>query len=452
MSYLKSAPFRILRLKQKLLSKLIVYCASLLFLIWVIPETIALRNVLLVIGGLLSVLIFIVNFSKVKLNVLLLTPSFILFLWALIHYLFFSLNKTLEMQELSGLWVRTFFGALFAVGLAISISKSISLRNVLFIAFFSTPIINILAYLYWSYHLGYFILPNEFVRLLFTKVETAYFGTLSAALAFGFIFSEYKKYDSTNFIKLVPYIVGIMISLISASLSDSRTGIALTLMITITTMLLFLKNIFIRKFGNIYLNFAIVTLLVVLVSGWWNVTQPLTQRKWDLNFIADGKEGFDVVNNTQWQFGEGLVLTPINDLGNHSVSSTYYRIAWATVGLKLIGSYPTGYGSINRSFSGLLDYGKIYHENSGQTHSGLIDFGLAFGFPGLIILFATIFFILFIGLKRADVLNCIAISLTIFISGLFIVSELCWKQYFESLIFIYTFCLAIVTFRNLRND
>ena len=146
MSYLKSAPFRILRLKQKLLSKLIVYCASLLFLIWVIPETIALRNVLLVIGGLLSVLIFIVNFSKVKLNVLLLTPSFILFLWALIHYLFFSLNKTLEMQELSGLWVRTFFGALFAVGLAISISKSISLRNVLFIAFFSTPIINILAW------------------------------------------------------------------------------------------------------------------------------------------------------------------------------------------------------------------------------------------------------------------------------------------------------------------
>ena len=112
-----------------------------------------------------------------------------LFIWVLIHYTFFSLNPELELSEIKGLWIRSLVGAIAAVGLGIAIVKYSRLRLYFYIALFSTPFINVVSYCWASYLNHGLVNPNDFVRFLFAKIETAYFGAIAAAVATGNLIS-----------------------------------------------------------------------------------------------------------------------------------------------------------------------------------------------------------------------------------------------------------------------
>jgi len=97
----------------------------------------------------------------------------------------FSLNPELEVSELSGLWMRTFIGAIAGIGLAIALVKFSAVRKCFYEFLFSTPIINLLAYGYASYIKGPLLSSDQFIWFLFTKIETAYFGCMAASIAVG---------------------------------------------------------------------------------------------------------------------------------------------------------------------------------------------------------------------------------------------------------------------------
>ena len=97
----------------------------------------------------------------------------------------FSLNPELEVSELSGLWMRTFIGAIAGIGLAIALVKFSAVRKCFYVFLFSTPIINLLAYGYASYIKGALLSSDQFIWFLFTKIETAYFGCIAASIAVG---------------------------------------------------------------------------------------------------------------------------------------------------------------------------------------------------------------------------------------------------------------------------
>lgn len=102
-----------------------------LLIAWVIPNTIALRHLLLVIGCLSAIGLIQGNlgyFKNAKFRTFPLACILGLFSWVIIHYTFYSLNPELELSELKGLWMRSFLGAITAVGLGIAIVKYSRLR------------------------------------------------------------------------------------------------------------------------------------------------------------------------------------------------------------------------------------------------------------------------------------------------------------------------------------
>lgn len=118
------------------------------------------------------------------------------------------------------------------------------------------------------------------------------------------------------------------------------------------------------------------------------------------------------------------------------------------VGVRLIKDFPLGYGSINRSFKGLQEYVQVPHEHEGQVHSGWIDFGLAFGIPGLLLIFTSMLSIIYFGFRSKSpvALPWVIVCLAYIPFGL--IAEITWKQYFEATIFFLTVGSTVVILTN----
>ena len=163
-----------MKITEKHLEVFSILSVCTLLFIWVLPNTIALRNILLVMGGFAGLFLIGRNWVIFKRYSIQAIPLYLvlgLFLWVLVHSAFFSLNRDLELSEVKSLWLRAFAGFLMAIGLGISLHKNKHLRGFFFFSLFFVPIINLLAYCYASYFNSGLIKPNEFVRFLFVKIE-----------------------------------------------------------------------------------------------------------------------------------------------------------------------------------------------------------------------------------------------------------------------------------------
>jgi len=419
-----------------------------LLLIWVLPNTIALRHLLLLIGCFSAIGLIKKNWSQfMRINIYFLPLFFLLglFIWVLIHLTFFSLNPELEVSELSGLWMRTFIGAIAGIGLAIALVKLSAVRKCFYVFLFSTPIINLLAYGYASYIKGALLSSDQFIWFLFTKIETAYFGCIAASIAVGNLIVLLKDpyWRNSQSSKFIFWLSGLLIVLLSAFIVGTKNGLAIVLGLCLLLVMTIIYNALKRFDKRKFLDLLIALSIICVLSLIWGQHKAQPNKGWGA-ILADFKVGVDIDGNKQWQKLEGSIPTPINEFGNNAISSTYSRTAWATVGVRLIGLYPLGYGSINSSFVGLLNEAKIEHENQGQTHSGWIDFGLAFGIPGLVLIFSIMLSIAYLGLKsRSSIaLPWVIVCLALMPFGL--IAEITWKQYFEATIFFLSLGATIV--------
>ncbi|MBU3625114.1 O-antigen ligase family protein [Polynucleobacter sp. JS-Safj-400b-B2] len=418
-----------------------------LLFIWVAPNTIALRHVLLVAGCLSAIGLIRYNWDILKIAGSRLLPLLCigsLFFWVLIHYTFFSLNPELELSEIKGLWMRSLLGSVAAVGLGIAIMNDSRLRLYLYIALFFTPFINMASYCWASYLNHGLVKPNDFVRFLFTKIETAYFGAIAAAVATGnLILLMRGRIDKAKTVQIVLWLLGLVLVLVSALVSSTKNGIAIALALCVLLAIVVVINSILHRGGSKMLSCAILVVIVVLSAGIWEGHKSLASRGWDSVF-QDAALGLDIDTNKQWQKREGSVPAPLNSRGVEAALNTYSRFAYAAVGIRLISQYPLGYGSINRSFNGLQDQAQIPHEHVGQVHSGWIDFGLAFGIPGLVLIFSSMFSIIYFGLKSKSsvVLPWVIVCLAFIPFGL--IAEITWKQYFEATLFFMTLSATMV--------
>lgn len=420
-----------------------------LLFIWVIPNTIALRHLLLVAGCLSAIGIIRYNWTRLKSVDTRFLPLFCifgLFAWVLVHYAFFSLNPELELSEIKGLWMRSLVGAIAAVGLGIAIVKYAKLRLYFYLALFSTPAINVFAYCRASYLNHGFIKPNEFVFFLFAKIETAYFGAIAAAVATGnLIHLMAGKIDRVKMLQIIYWLIGLALVLVSALVSSTKNGIAIALGLCAFLAAVVVINSMHLKGGSKILSTIVVMAILVLSAGVWEGHKTLAYRGWDTVF-QDAALGIDIDGNKQWQMNEGTVPMPLNSLGKPAAINTYTRFAYAAVGVRLIGQYPMGYGSINNSFEGLQNLAQIYHQHDRQVHSGWIDFGLAFGVPGLVLIFSCLLSTIYFGLKSKSsiALPWVIVCLAFIPFGL--IAEISYKQYFEATIFFLTLGSTVIIF------
>ncbi len=432
------------------LAKISVASVCALLWIWVLPNTIALRHLLLGIGFIAGAFIIKSNwtllssFSPSKIPLILVSS---LFIWVGIHYFFFSLNPELELSEIGGLWIRTFAGFVMAIGFGISLCRHENLRKYFYFSIFAVPIINVSAFLYSSYLQGSFISAlNSFIFFIFAKIETAYFGGIAIAIAVAnLIYILYRKRGKTSILQITLYFLGITVALLSAFLSNTKNGIAIglgmcgILMLTISFQVLL-------NFKCLKKSSLLVGMLsIVLVTLVWQAHKSHASDGWSTIF-EDVKVSIDIDKNTQWQHREGTVPAPMNSLGVPAAMNTYSRFSYIAVGTRLIGQYPLGYGSVNRSFNGMQDHAKIYHEHTGQVHSGWVDFGLAFGLPGLCLIFFALIFIIYFGATDNSELSLNALMICLMIIPFGFIAEISYKQYFEATIFFIVLASTLVAF------
>jgi hypothetical protein len=428
---------------------LCVLCSSILLCIWVIPETIALRNIILILGFFSSLFVIKQNWSIFKNARTKLAPLLILstlFLWVGIHYLFFSLNPDLELQEILSLWARTFLGFVLAVGLAISMRKNSALLAFFYVAIFSTSIINLGSYVYASYLNSSFLKPGMVLSFLFNKIETAYFGAIAGSVAVGNLIALLTcPLKKENILQVVFYLIGFVLILTSAILSNTKNGVAILGLLFIMFLAVILVHYLLRSQSFKVINIVAIAFIVVFTGVAIKYHKETAAHGWSTIF-HDVAVAIDIDGNRQWQKKEGSVQAPLNSLGQPAALNTYSRAAWATVGVRLIGEYPFGYGSVNQSFVGLQKLEGILNENTGQTHSGWVDFGMAFGIPGLVIIFATLLTTIYFGIIDRRNSNLIPVLICLILMPFCLIAEMSYKQYFESLIFFIALSCSMVAF------
>lgn len=425
-----------------------------LICIWVIPNTIALRHLFLA-GGFLSAAGLIPynwgRLRQVDTSYLPLFSILALFVWVLIHYTFFSLNPQLELSEFKGLWLRSIVGVIAAIGLGIAIVKYSKLRLYFYIALFSTPAINMLAYCWASYLSNSLLKPPDFYGFLFKKIETAYFGAIAAAVAVGNLITLMStKLEKPRLMYILFWLSGLMLVLVSDLVSSTKNGIAIALGLCALLAVIVAINSIRSQGHSKVIPITILVIITLLSIGIWEGHKSSAYRGWDTVF-QDAALGVDIDVNKQWQKGEGTVPMPINSSGVPAATNTYIRFAYAAVGLRLIAKYPLGYGSINHSFKGLQELASIPHEHGGQVHSGWIDLGLAYGVPGLILMFTTLLLNIYFGLKSKSsvALPWAIVCLALIPFGL--IAEITYKQYFEATIFFASLTATIIILEKQKN-
>jgi hypothetical protein len=429
-----------------------------LLIIFVLPETIALRHLLLVTGMLSSLAIiyrtqFFSGRQWRELTPLILLSS--LFIWALVHFCFFSLNPALELKEIKSLWARSLMGVITAIGLSIILRLNVQLRPPFYIALLAVSLINLGAYFwmsanFWiSYGFERLLTPKEFIQpFLFKKIEAAFFGVIAISIACAnIIYLTSKVFDTRRLLYIFFWIIGITVAGLSSLVANSKNGIASALILCLLMALILVYLAIYQKESTKTNTTILALIIIVLTFGGWKLHIQSASQGWG-SLLDDIKISSKIDQHNFWRFngqhwnkviGEEI---PKNSKGETVAGNTYERVAWAVMGLRLIAQHPMGYGSINQSFVGLLDHAKIKQELESQTHSGWIDFGLAFGLPGLLILFLTFASIVFFGLVKRDQFGLIGAWLAIGLMPFGLIAEISYKHNFEILLFFISFAAA----------
>jgi len=423
----------------------ILYCFTVALLaLWAIPGTIAIRHFLLLFGFIFSCLFLLKNWNLVKVKSAFPIYIFLtLFIWVIAHYLWIGVDQIVQFKELKSLWIRVFAAVTMAIACGIFIQQSQKPKKLLFLAFYTIPIFTILHYFYGSFKSNHFLLPNNFVgQYLINKINVAFMAVIGVSVSVAILIYGYMNKKSSNNRDVKWPFIGILICLVSAILASSKNGIGISVILLFLAIVYGLSLGFLRKsLKQFYWKPISVILVIIFLAGVFH--SRFAAPGWS-HLIGDIQISVQIEKYQNWKDTPKLGFPQRPD-GSFVAGNTYERFAWGTKGIELIQKYPLGYGTINQgSFKHLLIRDGIPYPNNDQTHSGWIDFGMAFGIPGLLILFATLLSINICALKKKDSYSMLATWLSIAIFLACWVQEVSFKHTFEIWMFLIAFACALV--------
>ncbi len=117
-----------------------------------------------------------------------------------------------------------------------------------------------------------------------------------------------------------------------------------------------------------------------------SIMAGLIQGRWD-GAVESVRYGIAIDKNKNWMLTENEAADESSRLPEHINHSFYARAAWGNVGLRGLAEHPLGRGYGSNAF------GRYLAERYGiqgaiSSHSGWLDFALANGIPGLVLLLA----------------------------------------------------------------
>ena len=427
------------------------FCFSILFAIWILPETILVRHICLVLGGLLSLYVIMRNrsllFMRASLPIYLLLA---LFIWVILHLFLLSRDPDLQWLEFTTIWKRTFIGFIFALGMGISIASQFLYRAQeskqtwwIFYIGLALP-----TSIYWLKFFASYLTQHDLLTapdfLLLHYASSKYYIHKSSYVFFclplltvslGRIFQMLKKKEIRKS-ELAIYLISIGAALFNFIVEKDRNGEIYSLFFLLVFFALLAKD---HVFAS-SLKSKLIGLIIFLIPVVIGFHQLKGNEYWS-NLLSDAKIAIQIDRYDNWKDTPTKGL-PINDQGKMLTGSNYERFAWMHVALRLVSENPVGYGLVERSF-GYLSLERWPDSTLTQSHSGWLDFTLGLGIPAsFLLLLASV--LTWVRAKQQNLpwkaFGRWGISALLL---LMCTTEVSQRVYIDALVFMITLCAAM---------
>jgi hypothetical protein len=410
-----------------------------LLAVWAVKDTIALRNIVLVLGAILSV-VYITNewlydSLKKKLSTihsipLLLTAA--LFFWVVIHFFLFAQDPVSQLQELKSTWLRALLSVILAWGTGLAILRRPLLMNYLWFGILLGILALYAQYVPRALSTGKLFVPDYHGYLFDGKINGVLVGTILISGLTATVLDLYRRQQfASNKSILLFCLLGIVLTLYSyVFIYDTRNGVGLAGILFLGIILAALMWIICKIFtGGANKELKVLVLIVAalaILAGLFAYQQLQHNRGW-VTLLEDAQIAVQIDKYPHWQTSNNGGAYPKTDTGREVVGNNYERIAWAVVGIRLIGQHPMGMGVLYKPFNRMLqiDYpGATPY----ATHSGWIDLGLSFGIPALLLMWSILASVFYLGMKSAGPFKLTVPVMAAMIFMLYLVGELNGKH------------------------
>lgn len=141
---------------------------------------------------------------------------------------------------------------------------------------------------------------------------------------------------------------------------------------------------------------AALVLVLILSAIAANIALDVRWKK----FMDSARIAWDIEGNTWWM-DQTHQAPPVNAEGVPVDHSAYSRIAWFRGVAHMISEYPLGTGYDRNAFRrALMKHYGVEGSSTGHSHAGLMDFTLATGIPGGLLLVAALSMAIAFGWRR----------------------------------------------------
>lgn len=379
---------------------------SLLLAIWVLRETIALRNTLLVIGFLLSI-VYVIRLSKDQpwnlayrkfplwLPVILIA---ILFIWVIFHYFFLSMNPVTQLQELKSTWFRAFLAWVTGSVCGIAIIRLPKKFAWLAFGLLSNFLGLFIEYIPLAFAQGRLtnvmpVLENYLQGKIYAVLlGVVYFGGILGLIAKKIAGKEQGSWRQISYWALALF--PIFYSYIF--IVDTRNGVGVSVLVYffwLVWAIIYLKNnlSFIKKYFSVWKFFLALFISTVFIIGAAKL-QSSQNKGWGTTF-EDAVIAVQIERYQNWQNPPVLGYP----LGIHA-GNTYERAAWFVAAISMVPDRLWGDGTLKHAF-GRVTKERYPLSNLTTSHSPWLDFTLSFGAPGIFCLLGSFLLTLFLSFR-----------------------------------------------------
>jgi hypothetical protein len=372
------------------------FCAV-LYLIWPVAHTIALRKLLLVISAGVGIVLWIRSVDRYAI----LKSPWLIFLglllaWVVFHAGFISQNGAEAWREILGQWLPPYLAVLAGIGLALagrSIDPSM-FKTYLLVVMAAQPVLFLIISLYKSIQLGHLAIGFMIVSLgTDLKTSLTFSSDMLAALACAKFLDSFNS-DTQNrkrYLWLLPIVLAMFVAIFSQSLNS-------ILLISACIILMVVLLGFKLKIGLTRSRSAAL-MLITAISIYAASSIPSVATGWK-SMVSNSKVALNTETYKYWinyqKYGY-----PTNEMNEPIPESFYLRVAYASAGLRAVLEHPWGYGVTRHAFERLIQQEFNYKVYIANAHNGYLNLSCSVGIPGLL-LFVLAIIAIFRQLKESS--------------------------------------------------
>lgn len=357
---------------------------------WLLPNTVFIRHTAMVLGGILG--LYVCHKSAylfVRKESYSIACIFILIIWVTIHLGFIGQDPGMQLDEYTRVWKKVVLCIPFALGLGVAVAfshKPTQCWKIFYIGIILPMMIYFVKWVMTHYatSLGisnpHLLLNSDHTGSRFgvSRAMYTFFCMPGFAVAVFSILSHKGSFEKFD----IFYILTLVMTPLLFFIENERTGLLVASLLMLMATIKFIFSI--KKNLNAKTLFVGVILFIGFAAGSMGFMEKFD--RWQ-SIAANTRVAFAVDTYDHWKY-QGKKGYPKNEFGEAAEGSNYERIAWATVGTRLLLENPQGYGLLTLSFDRLSKQ-KWPGSLLSMTHSGWIDFALGYGIPGVLLLICT---------------------------------------------------------------